>query len=142
LPKRLENWLVALVSALDEQVDAETRARVLEQCGRRCQTQSLVKKAHGIYQRSKSVDEFLTEFGRVYKHLHREGDHVYIVYPRCYCTFVNKMPRGRVSATWCNCSRGWAKALFEGALGHPVEVVTEQTIVNGDKQCKFKINLK
>ena len=141
MPKRLENWLVALVSALDEQVDEETRAKVLEQCGRRCQTQSLVKKARRIYERSKSVDEFLTEFGRVYKHLHREGNGVYIVYPRCYCTFVNKMPRGRLSATWCNCSRGWAKALFEGALGRPVEVVAEQTIIRGDKQCKFKLVL-
>jgi len=126
---------------LDEQVDEETRVRLLEQCGRRCQTQSLVKKARGIYERSKSVDEFLIEFGRVYRHLHREGDNVYIVYPRCYCTFVNRMPRGRVSATWCNCSRGWAKALFEGALGRPIEVVTEQTIIKGDKQCRFKIIL-
>lgn len=141
MPKRLDNWLVALIDALDEQVDEETRALVLERCGRRCQTQSLVKKAHGIYKKSKSVDEFLTEFGRVYRHLHRENGNVYIVYPRCYCTFVNKMPAGRVSATWCNCSRGWAKALFEGALGRPVEVMTEQTIVRGDKQCKFRIIL-
>jgi len=35
----------------------------------------------------------------------------------------------------------WAKALFEGALGHPVEVVAEQTIIKGDKQCKLKITL-
>lgn len=141
MPRRLENWLTALVDALDDSVDEETRVRVLEQCGRRCQTQSLVKKARRIYEKSKSVDEFLDEFGRVYRHLHREGDNVYIVYPRCYCSFVNKMPAGRLSATYCNCSRGWAKALFEGALGRPVEVVTEQTIVNGDKQCKFKIIL-
>lgn len=141
MPKRLENWLTALITALDESVDEETRVRVLEQCGRRCQTQSLVKKAKRIYERSRNVDEFLTEFGRVYIHLHRDGDNVYIIYPRCYCTFVNKMPRGRVSATWCNCSRGWAKALFEGVLGHPIEVTAEETIIRGDKQCKFKINL-
>lgn len=141
MPKRLENWLTALITALDESVDEETRVRVLEQCGRRCQTQSLVKKAKRIYERSRNVDEFLTEFGRVYIHLHRDGDNVYIIYPRCYCTFVNKMPRGRLSATWCNCSRGWAKALFEGVLGHPIEVTAEETIIRGDKQCKFKINL-
>lgn len=141
MPKRLENWLTALITALDESVDEETRVRVLEQCGRRCQTQSLVKKAKRIYERSRNVDEFLTEFGRVYIHLHRDGDNVYIIYPQCYCTFVNKMPRGRLSATWCNCSRGWAKALFEGVLGHPIEVTAEETIIRGDKQCKFKINL-
>jgi len=31
--------------------------------------------------------------------------------------------------------------LFEGALGRPVEVVMEQSIVKGDNQCKFRIIL-
>jgi predicted hydrocarbon binding protein len=54
---------------------------------------------------------------------------------------VNKIPLGQLSATYCNCSRGWAKALFEGALGRPVEVVMEESIVEGDDQCKFRIIL-
>ena len=138
---RMEKWICNLMAGLDEHVDKDTQVKILEQCGRQCQSQSFIKKARGIYEKSKDVDEFLDKFGKVYKHLHREGDSVYIVYPKCYCSFVNKIPLGKLSATYCNCSRGWAKALFEGALKRPVEVTMEKSIKQGDKQCKFKITL-
>lgn len=137
----MEKWICQLIAGLDENVDKETLAKVLEQCGRQCQSQSFIKKARGIYEKSKNVDEFLDKFGKVYKHLHRQGDNVYIVYPRCYCSIVNKIPPATLSATYCSCSRGWAKALFEGALKRPVEVTMEQSIKQGDKQCRFKIIL-
>lgn len=138
---RMGKWIANLVDELDKHVDAETIAKILEQCGRQCQSQSFVKKAKDIYNKSKDINDFLDKFAKVYKHLHRESDKVYIVYPKCYCSHVNKIPKGKLSATYCNCSRGWAKALFEGALGRPVEVVMKETIVNGDNQCKFQIVL-
>lgn len=138
---RTEKWIACLIAGLNEHVDEKTRATILEQCGRQCQSQSFIKKARGIYQKSKSIDEFLEKLGQAYKHLHREGDKVYIVYPRCYCSQVNEIPKGKLSATYCNCSRGWAKALFEGALGRTVEVIMEKSIINGDNQCKFRILL-
>lgn len=122
---RTEKWIACLIAGLNEYADEKTRATILEQCGRQCQSQSFIKKARGIYQKSKSIDEFLEKLEQAYKHLHREGDKVYIVYPRCYCSQVNKIPKGKLSATYCNCSRGWAKALFEGALGRTVEVTME-----------------
>jgi len=139
---RKEKWITSLIAGLDKYADEETRLRVLEQCGRQCQSQGFIKKARSIYQKSKNTEEFLNKLGQVYKHLHREGDKTYIVYPKCYCLQVNKIPRGKLSPTYCNCSRGWAKALFEGAMGRPVEVLKEESIINGDKQCKFRIPLE
>ncbi len=138
---RTEKWITCLVAGLNEYVDEKTRAVILEQCGRQCQSQSFIKKARGIYQESSDVDEFLDKLGLVYKHLHREGNKTHIVYPKCYCSQVNKIPKGKLSGTYCNCSRGWAKALFEGAVGRPVEVIMEKSIINGDDQCKFRIVL-
>ncbi len=139
--KRIEQWITQLIAGLDEHVDEETRVKILEQCGRQCQSQSFITKARGLHEKSKNIDEFLDNLEQVYKNLHREGDKVYIVYPKCYCSHVNKIPPRKLSATYCSCSRGWAKALFEGALGRPVEVVMEESIVKGDKQCKFRIVL-
>jgi len=136
---RTEKWISSLIKGLDEHVDEKTRALILEQCGRQCQSQSFIKKAKAIYQKSKGIDEFLEKLSRTYKHLHTEDDGVYVIYPRCYCGQVKTIPRGELSGTYCNCSRGWAKALFEGALGRPVEVVLEKSIINGDDECKFRI---
>lgn len=138
---RTEKWITALMDGLNQNVDEKTLAVILEQCGGQCQSQRFVKKARDIYQKSKSTDEFLKRLEQTYKHLHREGGKVYIVYPKCYCSQVNKIPRGKLSGTYCNCSRGWAKALFEGTMGRPVEVIMEKSIINGDDQCKFRIAL-
>ena len=138
---RTEKWITTLMSGLEKNVDEKTSARILEQCGRQCQSQSFIKKAKGLYEKSKNIDDFLEKLGRVYKHLHREGEEVYIVYPRCYCSQVNKIPKGKLSGTYCNCSRGWAKALFEGALGRSVEVIMEKSIINGDSECKLRVRL-
>jgi hypothetical protein len=138
---RTEKWITNLVDGLNENVDEKTIVKVLEQCGRQCQSESFIKKAKEIYKKSKNADDFLEKLGRVYKHLHREGDKVYLMYPKCYCSQVNKIPKGKLSGTYCNCSRGWAKALFEGAMGRPVEVIMEKSIINGDNQCKFRVIL-
>ena len=138
---RTEKWITNLIDGLNENVDEKTIVKMLEQCGRQCQSQSFIKKAKEIYKKSKNADDFLEKLGRVYKHLHREGDKVYLMYPKCYCSQVNKIPKGKLSGTYCNCSRGWAKALFEGAIGRPVEVIIEKSIINGDNQCKFRVIL-
>jgi predicted ArsR family transcriptional regulator len=138
---RTGKWIATLIDGLNEHVDEKTRAAILEQCGRRCQSPAFIKKARDIYQKSENTNDFLQKLQGVYKHLHIDGNKVYVVYPKCYCSQVNKVPKGKLSGTYCNCSRGWAKALFEGALGRPVEVTMEKSIINGDDQCKFRIAL-
>jgi predicted ArsR family transcriptional regulator len=138
---RTQKWIVALMDELDKKVDERTLAQVLEQCGRQCQSQSAIKKARSLHIKSKSTDEFLDKLGKYYKHLHKEGDKVYLVYPRCFCSQVNKIPRGTLSATYCSCSRGWAKALFEGALGKSIDVIIEKSIFKGDSECRLRVVL-
>jgi len=138
---RTEKWIAALMDGLDKNVEEKTLAKVLEKCGRQCQSQSFIKKARSLYEKSKSIDEFLDKLGKIYKHLHKDGDRVYLVYPRCYCSQVNKIPKGKLSGAYCNCSRGWAKALFEGALSRNVEVIKEKSIIGGDSECRFRIIL-
>ena len=130
-----------MMDGLDKNVDEKAIAKILEQCGRQCQSQSFIKKSRAIYQKSKNTDDFLEKLARVYKHLHREGSKAYLVYPKCYYSQVNKIPKGRLSGTYCNCSRGWAQALFEGATGKSMEVTMEKSIINGNDQCKFRIAL-
>jgi predicted hydrocarbon binding protein len=138
---RTAKWIATIMDGLDKNVDQKTTAKILEQCGRQCQTHSFIKKAKAIYQESANTNEFLEKLAKTYKHLRREGNKVYLEYPKCYCSQVNTLPKGRLSGTYCNCSRGWAKALFEEATGKPVEVALEKSIIRGDDQCKLRIML-
>lgn len=145
LPKT-EKWIVSLMAALDKHVDKEERLKVLEECGRNCWLSERGRarspeSLRALYKKSKSLSDFLDKLSKVYKHLHREAGKVYIVYPRCLCSQVHRIPKGQLSGTYCNCAIGWVKALFEGALERPVEVIVKETIMHGDKQCKLEIVL-
>jgi predicted hydrocarbon binding protein len=133
-------WVVNLLDALDREIDEETRVKVLESCGRRCIGGGFLKKAAAIAKKSKSTEEFLDGLGKVWKHLHVGKDEVFVVYERCYCPLV-KGYEGKMSPSFCNCSVGWIKELFETALKKPVKVEKMGTIKQGNKQCEFKIRI-
>lgn len=138
--KHSHKWIASLLAGLDEQVDGETTVAVLERCGRSCITDSMVKRAKECRAEAESDAEFLDRLGQIWRHLERAGDEVYVVYPRCYCPLVKDFP-GKLSATWCNCSRGWVKQLFEKALNRPVQVDLLQSIRQGDPVCRFRVRL-
>jgi predicted ArsR family transcriptional regulator len=136
----LQKWIVNLIDGLDKQVDKKIKMKILESCGRNCISQNFIKKAQSCKNRSKNKDEFLNQLMRIWKHLRREGNNIYVVYERCYCPLV-KTYQGKLPATFCNCSLGWIRELFEKCLEKPVKVVLEKSIKKGDNICKFRVHL-
>ena len=120
-------WVVNLLDVLDREVDEETRVRILEGCGRKCIVGGFLAKAEGIARKSKSMEEFLEGLGKVWKHLSISRDGVFVVYEECYCPLL-KGYEGKVSPSFCNCSVGWIKQLFETALKKPIKVEKIGTI--------------
>ena len=134
-------WIKKVVEGIDAHTDAETCARILEACGRQCTPQSLVKKARRIFEDSKDIGEFLARFSDVFEAIQIEDDTVYVVYPQCYCEQIKGIPIDQIPNAYCNCSVGWVKELFEGALGRPIQVERVKSVVAGDEECRFKVNL-
>ena len=91
------------------------------------------------HDKSESLEDFLERYAIDNEHLQVEDSSVFMDYPRCYCSLVNKIPKGQISTTWCNCSRGWVKALFEGATGRPVDVRFEKSVLKGDEGCRLMV---
>ena len=139
----MQKWLTALLAGLDERVDEETRSRLLEACGKACaRRHKSIEIAKSIRQESKNIDEFLEELNQQKNYWCgkwvREGDVIYSVCHECGCPLV-LAGLVELSPTFCDCSRGWVRAVFEAALGKPVEVELTQAIGRGDKVCKFVI---
>jgi len=129
-------WIKNILEGLDAEVEEETRIKILENCGRKCAPQSLIKKAQAIRNQSKTTDEFLRKLGKVWKHLKIEDGGVYVEYEKCYCPLVRAY-KGELSKSFCNCSRGWIKQILETALQKPVEVKIERTVKQGANSCRF-----
>lgn len=136
----LHRWIKTLMDNLDAEVDEETRAKILENCGRTCISSGFVKKAQACKKNAETMEEFLDNLSKMWNQLRREKGDVYVVYEKCYCPLVKKYS-GKLSPIWCSCSRGWIKELFESALQRPVDVVFEKSIKQGNDVCKFKVCL-
>ena len=62
----------------------------------------------------------------------------------CHCSFVHpfleEVP-SRLSPTFCSCGAGWYTRLWEGILGQPVTITHTKTLLMGDDECTFTIQL-
>jgi hypothetical protein len=135
-----QNWIASLMANMDGQMDPAQRTKLMEACGRACAqrgaVQGLGKAAGG------DVDKLLQALG---SHLGpqnatRAGNVAHLRYPKCYCPLVGSGP-DRLSATWCECSKGWVLEVFGQVTGKPVTAELKSSIKRGDPECHFEIRL-
>ena len=113
--------------------------RTIDRCGRRCVPRSFVSRAKDCNSKSKDVKDFLDRLTKIWHHLQTEGEDVFVVYEKCYCPLVKDYDQ-KLLPSFCNCSRGWIKELFESTLGKPVDVKLQKSIRRGDNIRKNKVS--
>jgi len=138
-------WMRQMMSRLEENCDAITCSQVLQSCGRKCCGINSRKHVRKLYLESPSLEEFILKMnqcglggGRL-KLL--SADTICAGYDKCFCGQVSQTEVQFPSQTYCQCSVGWYKQLFETALGTQVEVELLQSIISGAKSCEFRIRL-
>lgn len=143
-PARLAQWVGGAMDRLDALVDKPTRAQIMAHCGHLCAAEHLrqAQKLHKLYQQSQDIDAVLAAWqqGAQGFRLTREGDVVYLIYERCFCSLV-KAARAPLSMTYCHCSRGFTETTWKAVLGRPVQVELLASIVAGASECKLAIHL-
>lgn len=143
-PQQQTRYIRGMMDVLDRAVDEETRRAIMEACGRRCSGASTLAKARRLQQEAHDLDDLLDRLNASHiggGHLQRKGDVIHAAYDRCYCGSVSKA-REPLSATYCHCSCGWYRQLFETLLGRPVEVDLPGSIIQGDDCCRFLIRIQ
>ena len=151
--EEIAKWVKGAMDRLDALVGERTRIQIMENCGYKCaETNSgAIDDAIAKRRKYKNVDEFLeAEQQNPMKgtKLVREGNILYQIYRpqelgvRCYCSLVRGLPADEnLSLTYCHCSKGFVKKLWEAVLERPVEVELVQSVISGAEECKFAIHL-
>ena len=132
-----------LMDVLDAETEKGVREQLMEECGRTCIGRTTLERASKLQLTSTGMDDLLEKLNQAHiggGHLHREGDAIQASYDRCYCGSVggNTEP---FSSTYCHCSCGWYRQLFEHLLGRQVEVELLDSIVQGAQSCRFVIRI-
>ena len=146
-----EQWLKNFMRILDENVDDQTRCRIMEANGSACARDYL--KSTGREIKPVPFEEWVDRVKKQGRSdaIQIEGNIIYYKYLKnyqgldapedfCLCPFVESKPEG-LSATYCHCSVGYIKELFELTFDRPVKVELLESVLRGNKRCKFKIEL-
>jgi len=125
-----------------EGADEETKLRIMERCGEACAEVGDLGIARKIAEETDDIDEIVAKAndeiawcGKWTK----EGDMITAVCTYCGCPLV-RQGVVKLTGTFCLCSRGWVKAIFEVMLKRPVMVELEKAIGFGDGICKYNVH--
>jgi hypothetical protein len=72
-----------------------------------------------------------------------ESDPALKRYFYCHCPWAREAVKSgeKVAPIFCNCSAGFHKKPWEGALGQKVQVEVLESVLQGDDRCRFAIHL-
>lgn len=136
----MNKWAAIVLKQMDEKLQPEESRKILEACGENCPFTHL-KDDRLLELRSQVEDDiaFLDLLCEKWR-LKKENETWYAVFDQCYCPLVDEKTPD-MSPTLCYCTIGNLKHKFEIGLTSPVKIIKEKTILGGDDECRFRIDL-
>ncbi len=134
-------------SVLDglNQVDLETRKKIMELCGETCAREKISGSALDI---AKKISEEEVDVDRMLERVNKEilwcgtwfrdGRVIRSRCSECGCLLVENNVV-ELTKTLCYCSRGWMKKVFGTLFGKDVKVELEKSIGLGDGFCEYAV---
>lgn len=134
--KQKEAWAQTVCMELERQFSRETVQKIRSGCA--CgPSESIVKKLQKLYAQSADRDDFAALCQENGQPVSVEGNGFLLTYPRCYCPFVKR--GGALPESWCDCTIGFNKRLFEAVLGMPVDAVLLESVKQGGTCCRILV---
>jgi hypothetical protein len=137
----LDYWFAGLMQGLDD-LDESARKTILHRCGSACAKSYTVQVFREAKQTSTDMDSFLQNLAQRFPGAHYEladPNTIQVTYSQCGCDLVRL---GWVkSPGFCECTVANLRENFQQALGVPVSVVLETSILRGDAHCALTVSL-
>ena len=131
-------WVKSTMERLERQFDRSTvkQIRMDCQCGYGMDEKlALVKE---LLESSSNLTEFTNQDKARAAGLSCRNGELYLQFPFCPCPMLANVDQLKTD-TWCQCTTGYSKVLFEQAFGCEVDVELLQSVKMGDTECLMKI---
>ena len=142
-PIKKAEFVKLLMEDLSQNLQASDANLIMQSCGKQCLGNSTIQKAEKLFKESEGLDDFLLRLNENHiggGELCLDGNTILGSYSTCYCGSISKS-KEKIPQTYCYCSTGWFKRLFEEVLEKPVQVEILQTIASGSDKCLFRISM-
>lgn len=132
------NWVKNTMKRLDEAFDAPTvkKIRMNCQCGYGMEEKLAIVKE--LMAMSSSLEEFGNHEKAKAAGLSFSNGELFLMFPFCPCPMLADV-ENLETKTWCQCTTGYSKVLFEKAFGCKVDVELLKSVKTGDDICLMKI---
>ena len=160
-------WIKTALERLDTTCDEKTRNQILVDTCPHAYPKTRIKQMRAEFERLDKIEDLLELMrkdtswagGSFYDYSVRKDDEILITKvpynPKafekatndeekhnayCHCGLV-KHSKEQISPTFCCCSGGWVKQLWEGIFEQPVEVRLVESLLLGDVQCTHAVRI-
>lgn len=134
-------WVKNTMKRLENQFDEKlvTQIRMNCQCGYGMDEKLIFLKE--LIESSSSLDEFANNERAKAAGLSFSNGELFLQFPLCPCPMLADVDILN-SKTWCQCTTGYSKVLFEKAFNTTVDVELIKSVKMGDDICLMKITLQ
>lgn len=138
--EKKSRWACEVCAALDAQFDADSAAAIRRDC--RCNDgRTMAQQIASCIRKAGSLAEGSALFTgeNPYAFLEYVSEHELIFgYHACVCSCI-KRAEGALPLLWCECSAGYALAMFRQVLGDSVQVELLNSVKAGGARCEIRV---
>lgn len=132
------DWVNATMSRLEKRFDPKTTKQIRMDCQCGYGMDEKLALLNTLNAAASSMEEFAGSELAMAAGLFCENGELFLKFLFCPCPMLADVKRLETK-TWCQCTTGYSKVLFEKAFGCPVDVELLKSIKAGDDICLMKI---
>ena len=132
-------WAESVCADLEQEFDDSAVRRIRMDCA--CGPEiGKMEKLRKLYRAAVDMDDFVTKANRLNQGFTMEhtDNGLFLIYPQCYCSCVKRVEKP-ITKTWCYCTLGYTKRMFEYVLDKTVMVELIESVKTGGSACRIKI---
>lgn len=134
-------WVNSTMKRLENKFDAQTTKSIRMKCQCGFGMDEKVKLLEELIRESASLEELGNLEKAKKAGLSYKDGYLYLQFNSCPCPMLAEVEKLE-SYTWCQCTTGYSKVLFEKAFKCKVDVELLKSIKAGDEICLMKIIFK
>lgn len=139
-PENDSNWVISAMHRLESVFDSGTikKIRMICQCGYGMDEK--IELVRELKLTAANIEEFAGQDKAKAAGLFCQDGELYLQFDFCPCPMLKNVERLETNS-WCQCTTGYSKVLFEKAFACNVDVELLKSIKMGDDVCLMKIIL-
>jgi len=131
-------WVKNTMFRLEKEFDPDTLKKIRMNCQCGYGMDERYELLKNLVESSHSLEEFCSHEKARAAGMSYSDEAIMLHFPYCPCPMLAEVDR-LVTDTWCQCTTGYSKVLFEKAFGCEVDVELLKSIKMGDEICLMKI---